>query len=316
MAYTISIDAPTHYIARFERRGVKVINLPGKKEDYPGILEAVFNELRDYWSKTLIENSTVTEEESMAELSLPAEAENRLCFFAIPYRLLSFYKSRVFPIVEKFGFTPITSEEVLAPGDNIVAKISAIMDRAKLIVADITSQSVVSEVGMVLSKNMRSRNILFIREEETLVPIDLIEFAMIVRPSQPNLGEDNGFIKSIAEWFKDLSEKFRPVFENEPGRLLEKGEYRAAVITVFTLLENQLKIYFELQQPDYKPRSLRVLLNKAFEVGLINEELLPLLNNWLSIRNKLVHSFDSISAKMANRIVNEIYQIVKNINVN
>ncbi len=69
-SYTILVSAPAPTIARFERRGVKVINLPGNSSDYPKILAEAFRELRDYWTDKLIETSTTTEEESLAEFSL------------------------------------------------------------------------------------------------------------------------------------------------------------------------------------------------------------------------------------------------------
>jgi hypothetical protein len=38
MAYAIMVDASSSDVARFERRGVKIINLPGSKSRYPSIL--------------------------------------------------------------------------------------------------------------------------------------------------------------------------------------------------------------------------------------------------------------------------------------
>ena len=39
LAYCVMVDANATEVARFERRNIRVINLPGKKEDYPKILK-------------------------------------------------------------------------------------------------------------------------------------------------------------------------------------------------------------------------------------------------------------------------------------
>lgn len=99
MAYTISVGAKEAEVARFDRRGVKVINLPGSKTKYAEILDAAFKELRDYWRTHVVETSHVTEEGPLRELSLPSDSATRLCFFALPLSALPFYRDRVFPLV-------------------------------------------------------------------------------------------------------------------------------------------------------------------------------------------------------------------------
>lgn len=52
-AYVVLVDASPIEIARFERRNIKVINLPGDKADYPDILDEFFLRL----SKLLMKSS-------------------------------------------------------------------------------------------------------------------------------------------------------------------------------------------------------------------------------------------------------------------
>ena len=115
MAYSVMVDARASDIARFERRGVKVINLPGAKEKYGEILTNTFDELREYMRDNVISVSQVTEEEPLRELLLPRSATTRLCFFSIPLELLSLYRSLVFPMVEEIGFVPVTAVDVVSP---------------------------------------------------------------------------------------------------------------------------------------------------------------------------------------------------------
>jgi hypothetical protein len=48
IAYAIMVNARSGDIARFERRGVKVVNLPGTREKYGDVLAEAFAELREY----------------------------------------------------------------------------------------------------------------------------------------------------------------------------------------------------------------------------------------------------------------------------
>jgi hypothetical protein len=52
-----------------------------------------------------------------------------LCFFSLTLELLPFYRDRVFPAVEDAGFVPVTADDVVSPGDNISAKLDALIDR-------------------------------------------------------------------------------------------------------------------------------------------------------------------------------------------
>ena len=114
-AYTIAVNARPADVARYERRGVKVINLPGTREKYGEILAATFRELREYMRDKVITVSKVTEEAPLRELLLPRDATTRLCFFSLPLELLPFYRERVFPVVEEAGFVPVTADDVVTP---------------------------------------------------------------------------------------------------------------------------------------------------------------------------------------------------------
>jgi hypothetical protein len=90
MAYSIAVSARPADIARFERRGVKVINLPGNRDKYGEVLAGAFSELTEYVRSNVIAVSKVTEEKPLRELLLPRGAATRLCFFSLPLELLPF----------------------------------------------------------------------------------------------------------------------------------------------------------------------------------------------------------------------------------
>ena len=95
--------------------------------------------------------STVTEERPL-ELLLPRDSATRLCFFSLPLELLPFYRERVFPVVEEAGFVPITADDVVSPGDNVSAKLDALIDRAAVMVTEVSSSWTLAEYRMAVAR--------------------------------------------------------------------------------------------------------------------------------------------------------------------
>lgn len=310
-AYTLRVNSSQHEIARFERRGIKVINLQGKPEDYSKILFSTFRELKHYWTKGVLKASTVTDEDFLAHLTLPPDENNRLCFFSLPFKYISFYKKYVFPIAQEYGFVPITADEVLAIGDSIRPKISALIDSAEFIIVDIASSFSMMELGMILSRAKSKENILIIQDKETPITIDIVGLESIIREKNPwdNFEE---LTSKFSIWFSRKSESFKMLVESEPRRLLEKKEYRAAVISSITLLEQKLKerLYVEFE-PEQRPYSFLSLLKMADRRKLLRNEEYYKIREYILIRNKLVHSSENVTGSLAEKIVNNINIVIK-----
>jgi hypothetical protein len=134
MAYAIVVNARPGDIARFERRGVKVVNLPGSRDKYGEVLAGAFRELGEYLRDNIVSAGKVTEEKPLRELLLPRDTATRLCFFSLPLDMLPFYRQFVFPAAEDAGFAPITASDFITPGDSISAKIDTLIDRAAVMV--------------------------------------------------------------------------------------------------------------------------------------------------------------------------------------
>jgi len=314
-AYTIMIDCSQHEIARFERRNVKVINIVGDKKDYPEILADVFNELSDYWSKEIFKYSTVTTEDTLSELALPHGTNNRICFFSIPIKSLSFYKKFVFPIVKSKGFVPVIAEDIISAGDNWTAAISAIIDRAELIVVDASTPNTQYELSLALSKDKGRDSVLIISDGIVPLPSDSIGTVYIKRESEP-FEDIDAFLDPFEKWFSNKSESFKSTYEDEPRRLIEKKEYRAAVISIFTLFEIRLKdlVYANPNFPSQgRPLGLIQLLQNSLSLELISKSDYSKLRVWNVKRNHLVHTDESINHNQAKGIVNGVYEIIEKI---
>lgn len=311
-AYVLQVAAAANAVARYERRGVKVVNLPriGSKS-YAETLEGAMRELREYWSSQVIALSTATEPEPQAELSLPREAQTRLAFFAVPTRYAALYKARVYPIAERYGFSPVMAADVVAPGDNVMAKTYALLERAALVVADIGTSNTVFEVGMVLSGEGADKPLILIAYDGAAVPFDLKGHIVIRRPA--NLDEGPGiFTKALEEAFASAFAKISPSLEDEPNRLLMKKEYRAAVIAVFSALEHELRQLLETSNVEQfaSRASLSMLLAFAKKEEALSHETLQNLRKHINVRNQMAHTSGTVAPSVARAIVTDVSRVI------
>ncbi len=243
-AYTIKLNADYHEISKFERRDVKVINITDNKTSYANILTNVFTQLGSYWNNQLLQNSIITLDESKSELFKQSGDFNRLCLFSIPIELLAIYKQFIFPIVENYGLVPISADEVLTKGDTIRAKVSALIDRAEYLIFDISgnNKSVLNELSMALSKRKSTKNIIIVSDSRTNIGDHYLEaynFRIIQRPDDI-INYIDAFESTFDKEFSLFASQMKDVLYNEPTRLFEKKEYKSAIISAISQLEQSL----------------------------------------------------------------------------
>ena len=329
MAYAIVVGASPSEIARYERRGVKVINLPGTKSSYGTILANTFSELHAHWRDNVISVSKVTEEEPLRELLLPRDARTRLCYFAVPLSRLSLYRSEVFPRVQSLGLVPITSDDVVSPGDNINAKIDALIDRAAIMVVEPTSPHTRYELRRALDRISNSKGQPHRMRLPTVIIDELelshemgVDHKNIYRLSLDSLTENPDiFVDALSNMLLTIVGHFDVKQDEEPLRLLRIGESRAAVISAMTLLETRLRESAlppqsqrsEIGAKNYPHEPLRVLLDKAHLVGIINTRERKIFDHWIRIRNDIVHGGSGIVSRQAREIIDGVINVVNKI---
>jgi hypothetical protein len=320
MAYTLAVNARTADIARFERRGVKVINLPGSREKYGEVLAGAFKELREYMRDNVISVSKVTEEQPLRELLLPRDSTTRLCFFSLPLDLLPFYRERVFPVVEEAGFVPVTADDVVTPGDNISAKLDALIDRASVMVVELTSSWTMAEYRMAIARikgteanspQRRPLRLIVVVTQSEQVPPSAYDIPVITRP---NIITDDpeAFIAELGARLRAIAAEYGVGRAAEPRRLFEAKEYRAAVISAMALMEATLRERLNKSQWQQvrRPLSLRSLIDLALEHQVIQPEHKARLDAWMRIRNEVVHSSMPIGKTEASEIVEGVFEIL------
>lgn len=310
-AYVLKVDCSPHEKARFERRGVKVININGNPSEYPKILEEVFIELKDYWNDEVLKLPTVSEEATLAELALPDDTNNRLCFFSIPIKLLPFYKKYIFPIAARNGLVPISADDVISIGDNWIAKVSALINKAEFVVLDVATQNTMFELGIVLNQSKHTNRLLIICSDNSPIPIDIQNLFYILRPENP-FDDIDGITDRIDIWFRDVVGLMKTMYDEEPKRLLKKKEYRAAVISAMTLLEvNMRQRVGYIKDVPTKTTAPYSIYSLARDFEIITQDQFSNVRLWSNIRNKLVHTKEVVNPTDAKKIVNGVYELIK-----
>ncbi|EMM87179.1 SIR2-like domain protein [Leptospira santarosai str. 2000027870] len=312
--YSIAVDASQAEIAKFERRGVKVINLPGDKEDYSFILEKVFNELKEFWTSKILRVSEISQEDPLRELSLPKSSMNRLCYFAVPLSMQYYYKENIYSIVEKCGLVPVMASDIIVSGESRLAMLDALIERALVIIGDETVKESEEDILYIRSKAKNSKILIFSDKSDNRYLEDGI--LILNKPADPVSPIE---LLVIEDWLEDLMKSMESQFFSEPKRLYSMNEYKASVVSAFSVFELRLRNYFWLMREKYPKtdrnsfiESLKILV----ESQLISDEEFQLIIQWNKRRNELVHfrsGIDSLESKM---IITSIEDIIERIEEN
>jgi hypothetical protein len=320
MAYAIVVNARQGDTARFERRGVKVVSLPGPKEKYGDILADAFAELREYRRDNAAATLKPADEKPLEQLLLPRDAATRLCFFSVPIDLLPFYRERVFPIAEEIGFVPVAESDVINIGDSIAAKIDTLIDRSAAMVADIGAPKTRADYSWAVSM-MHEASHRAARRPLRIITVlagalegDIMrEYLVVTRPFDLTGPSSDWFVEMLKRHLEQAARDIGLTQNDEPRRLFDNKEYRAAVISAMTLLEILLRKRQDGKSLEKVRRtvSFRELVTKATD-----EDLQPLsrddLLNWSKLRNEVVHSARAVSEPEAKAVVEGVELILQN----
>jgi hypothetical protein len=304
-AYALAVQASRQDAGRYERRGVKLIELPGRAADYGAILADVFAQLKDYSGEHAFAGSTASSEDVQADLQLPKDA-SRLCFFSVPRSTQAIYREHVFPIAQRYGFTPTTADDVLTFGDAIAAKIDALIERADVIVVDATSPVTRKEMDYAVARRGSNRRIILIIDDASRVPSDIAQYVYLVRPKTTDTGFAV-FLENIERIFADYAGEVASKLADEPERLLQAHAYNAALVATISALEIALR---NCVGPPGDRTPLSQLVRTASQQHIISaEEASFILSECLRVRNGILHEGLQLSGVLARNLVKQALPI-------
>lgn len=325
LAYALCVGASQTEVTRFNRRGVKVVNLAQSKSRARQVLSETFIGLSDYWRDKSPIVSQVRDGDPMAEFA-PLGTKTELCFFAIPHAALSFYRANVFPLVQEVGLAPMTVDYVNPLGGSIFATIDALISQASLIVVDTSSEWAVAEARRAIAHE-KPIKVLVVAQESTSTPFDLSGLEILYRPEidSDSVGEFlNEFLERLTKTIEETepqaaeerhrvlhSDDIQGELAEERHRLLKSEEYRAAVISAITHLETALRRRLDVvERTDRGFVSVSNMIDIAKHRDLLGQFEVNQVLQWIVIRNQVVHSDVSISRKDAKAIVYGVDEII------
>jgi hypothetical protein len=239
----------------------------------------------------------------MAELKLPPEA-GRICYFAVPLSLLSWYREILFPVAEQSGFVPVAARDVLTPSGTATAKIDALIDRASVVVADLSAANALYELGLARAR-LAPERLIVILPEGAAVP-NVIAGATVIRLRDHPIKSTEFLRTQLAIRLESFSEDILPR-ENEPQKLLELGVFNAAIVSAMSLLEFELsRRLFPEGVTTERPLGLRSLLSMAVTRGILDSEDAATLEDFIALRNSVVHSQVTVRRSDAEQAVGAV----------
>jgi HEPN domain-containing protein len=324
MAYAILVNARPGDIARFERRGVKVVNLPGTRDRYGDVLALAFAELREYRREHAGPTLKPTEERPLEQFLLPRDAMTRLCLFATPLDVLPLYREYIFPLAEAAGFVPVTAADVVNLGESVSAKIDTLIDRAAVMVVDATSPNTQFELSMALARieevpappnRAQLRLIAVVTDGVQVLSSQKVggRIATLVTLRRAEaLSEDSKFLEILGRMLQTFSDDLGLALNQEPRRLFEAREYRAAVIAAMTLLEAALRQALSKRPSEelQRPISLGQLLDRATRAGIVTAEHREEFPIWNRLRNDAVHTQKPVTRIEAEKVLKGVERIL------
>lgn len=294
-AYCVMVNAPQEKIARYHRRNIRVINLKGEAEDYKTILLHFFVELKDYVDKERDKTAESTNEKINEQMIIPAE-DNKLCFISCTMSRISQLSAMLYPILHRFGVTPVRIDDMLMPGDNWIDISNTAIRKSKAAIVDVsdTSPNVMLELGQI--KSVKSeQNILLICEKDNFSQISDLSGQLILQYTFeiPNEKIEHHFKKVLSEWICKVFDKKIDMYSNNKSsifddakRLFDKGEYSACVVSAYSELEYQLSLqYIEPYSKEFGGSYF--MLSQHFKRNLYDD--FPYAKELVALRNKIVH---------------------------
>ena len=242
--WTIQVAAKPAQIARFERRGVHVINLPqGRKETAGDVMRQLFEALQSYWQEQVNKTSTATDDRLTAELLTPAKTHlgerrsrlgaYRLVFFAVPLQRIGWFRENIYPVVEARGLVPVSAADVFSPEASAVAKVDNLLLAADLVVVELGNEWSHYEAGKALALK-GPKQVLLVRDQlvsDRWLSSDFLRLQVFATDDASALAS------RIDQWIQESG--VQPVSLEESHQLLEINP-GLAVVSAVTVLEGVL----------------------------------------------------------------------------
>jgi len=304
--FAIGVGMSQAAIARFNRRGVKVINLPGSSRRYSEILATAFAELNVHWREQVLAEVDVIREPPLEQLRVaPTREGSRLCFFSVPRNLLAFYQEQIFPLAEQVGLVPVSPFDIESSPGNLIAAVRALIERSRYAVIDLSENPASIELAMA-TELVGLENVLVVTPETG--PPGFVDRTLPYVRRPIGLEDEGAFFGQLQGWFAERGVPERPGFDAE--RLLALGEYPAAAVAAMTELEEIFqRLNLSLGTPIASRRGPTLWQMLSDPALPIPDDLRGRLRDWIGVRNAVVHGGGEVTRQLAEGIVADVAKV-------
>ncbi len=177
------------------------------------------------------------------------------------------------------------------------------------------------ELHLALSRKQNKKVLVLADDNLGRIPADLDNIHIIFHRGKKHSKEfsntqadENQLIPQLEHWFNIQAQLVAEVLSNEPERLILKKEYRAAIISATTLLENTLRNQLETEVTSSNSiMTLRQMIDTAVTHDLITPNETALIRKLIESRNRTIHLGENVSPKDAKSMVEKVIEIVNRI---
>ena len=139
-AYVLLVNPSQEQVYRFQRRNIRVINLPGAAKNYKKILHDLFVEINEYITTERNITAKSTNEKINEQMTIPAE-DNRLCFVSCPTNRIAQLSDILYPILRSTGVMPVRPDNMLKIEGNIIDVTKTLIQKSRFAIVDITGNN-------------------------------------------------------------------------------------------------------------------------------------------------------------------------------
>lgn len=272
--YSIEVDPSAAKVSRFARRGVRVVNLPGDRNNPGATLEALFNELYEAIGEQAAERLKATTHES--GLALRAQGLRRSCFLATSVESNPHFNEWLGPVSSRLKVPLLSIRDFIAPNESTLTAIDSMLAASGCAIVEHASPWTSVELGMALNRLGANRVLLVSPRDRPIT--EPTGYVYVAKPESED--EWAAFAERVKVWWSDLFGLTRPVHTDDHSATI--GE----ILSLTSQLENLLGDL--LASPDGE-RMLGRLVRDAEQKQLLDVRDGKLLREFVGLRNKVAH---------------------------
>lgn len=303
-AYVLLVNPSQEQVYRFQRRNIRVINLPGAAKNYKKILHDLFVEINEYITTERKITAKSTNEKINEQMTIPAE-DNRLCFVSCPTNRIAQLSDILYPILRSTGVTPVRPDNMLKIEGNIIDVTKTLIQKSRFAIVDITGNNSNSFFDLAyLQSEDKYQDTLVIADTNSPTPSFAADHKIVLYSLDPT--DDymlESFTENVRSWILNrtvsgddyqIDNNSLSSFENAQG-LFKKKEYSACIVSAFSELEYLMRNRRELETKNSIPF--------RFSTELIRLMDSPLTKEYINLRNRIVHQGHRATKKDAQNVL-------------